>query len=600
MQSLELQPAEARSFEKVVAAAAATWGEEAVLQALRAPPAEQELEPEPEPEPEPEQAAPADDAAADEEVVADDWDATSDEEQASDAADDWDASSASEDEERPAKESDAPAALPVDPALAAAASDSAEAFVKQQRRPKFVSMLEHRRTLPAFAAAPELGRLLDAHDVLLVSGATGCGKSTQLPQLILDRALRASPPPHCSVLVTQPRRLAAIGLAERVAAERDEECGRGSVGFAIRGESRRCASTRILYCTVGVLLKQLEAQEAEDGPPSNGAQSFAAVTHIVVDEVHERSVDVDLLLLYLRRAHLQHAQGSRARGAPPPKLVLMSATTETERLAAYFGAATAPVGRLNIEGRTFPVERRYLEDAVVRSGYLLRSDQIGGQRRNAPRRGQQQTYARQRSLEDSIAVEGGDRSVAEIEVGAAASDWMRNLGERGMLQLLNDAAAAAGAADGDSADSTGQEYTHTPTTVETLRSMDLAVVNVDLVVALAAKLVEEITGASASTNADDAASSQDVRRSVETGGSSSQNGGAVLIFLPGIKEIEDSLAAMSNHSLLGDSTACALFKLHSSVSMEEQVRKRISFAPYHSKHECFAKTYLGQTLGNHL
>ena len=278
----------------------------------------------------------------------------------------------------------------------------------------------------------------------------------------------------------------------------------------------------------------------------------------------------------------------------------MSATTETERLAAYFGAATAPVGRLNIEGRTFPVERRYLEDAVVRSGYLLRSDQIGGQRRNAPRRGQQQTYARQRSLEDTIAVEGGDRSVAEIEVGAAASDWMRNLGERGMLQLLNDAAAAAGAADGDSADSTGQEYTHTPTTVETLRSMDLAVANVDLVVALAAKLVEEITGASASTNADDAMSSQDVRRSVETGGSSRQNSGAVLIFLPGIKEIEDSLAAMSNHSLLGDSTACALFKLHSSVSMEEQVRKRISFAPYHSKHECFAKTYLGQTLGNHL
>ena len=554
MQPLELQPAQVRALDRAVAAAAATWGDSELLRALqvRAAPGT------PEPAPEPAQPVLSGDAAADDEV-ADEWDASEEEEaeQHVNGVDDWDASSSAEEDGATGESAAAPpaAAATVEPSLAAAALDSAAAFAEQRQRPKFIGMLEQRRALPAFAAAAELGALLDAHNVLLVSGATGCGKSTQIPQLVLERALCASPPQHCSVIVTQPRRLAAIGLAERVAAERAEECGAGTVGFAIRGDHRRCASTRILYCTVGVLLKRLEArEESEDG--HRGLQSLAAVTHIVVDEVHERSVEVDLLLLYLRRAHALHARGD---GPQPPKLVLMSATTETVKLAAYFSTeinATVPVGRLHIEGRTFPVKRHYLEDAVLKSGYRLDYDQVSaaglsGNARRTVHRGRQQNYARQSVLEDDTRADEYDCS--DCKIGAGAEGWMRDLGEKGMLHVLNDAAGE-------------QCEHHTQETVQTLRSMDLAVVNIDLVVLLAAKLVEEIAKAA---NVNDVCASQDVRTASQDE-TALPSAGAVLIFLPGIKEIEDTLAAMSNHIVLGDPAACALFKLHSSVSMDQQ------------------------------
>eukprot|EP01043_Picozoa_sp_COSAG02_P013731 COSAG02_NODE_554_length_20414_cov_67.356535_22_plen_1176_part_00 len=554
---LELQPAQLKALDRVVAKAAAAWGDAELLRALEVRAAEVARTPEPSPEPEVQPGCSEIQLTAAEDEIADDWDTSAEEEaeQHDNIDDHWDASSSAE-EDRSTAEAAAVLRVAgpiVNPELATAALDSAAAFAEQQRRPTFIAMLAHRRVLPAFAAASELGRLMDVHDVLIVSGATGCGKSTQIPQLILERALCASPPQHCSVIVTQPRRIAAIGLAERVASERDEECGAGSVGFAIRGEHRRCESTRILYCTVGILLKRLEGREEEH--LSCGSQSLAAVTHIVVDEVHERSVEMDLLLLYLRRAHVQHARGI---APPPPKLVLMSATTETEKLAAYFSTeinSAVPVGRLNIEGRTFPVQRHYLEDAVLSSGYSLRYDQIGtaatsSNRRRMMQRGQQQNHERQNTVEDTCAVEVDFSSASTI--GAAAEQWMRDLGEKGMLHVLNDVAG-------------GGRQDHTHKTVQTLRSMDLTVVNVDLVVLLAAKLVEDMQ----CTNVVDVCTSQDVRTECEDE-TVNAGAGAVLVFLPGIKEIEDSLAAMSNHSVLGDPAVCALFKLHSSVSMEEQ------------------------------
>ena len=160
--------------------------------------------------------------------------------------------------------------------------------------------------LPAFEHREAiLGAICDSK-VALLRGATGCGKSTQLPKcLLLECAATTTP---CSIVVTQPRRLAAMALAERVSSELGEEKVGGVCGYRIRGESRCSARTCLTFVTTGVILRQLE-----DDP------LLERVTHLIVDEVHERSVDTDLLLLVLRRAI---ANGTTA------KILLMSATVD--------------------------------------------------------------------------------------------------------------------------------------------------------------------------------------------------------------------------------------------------------------------------------
>lgn len=97
-------------------------------------------------------------------------------------------------------------------------------------------------------------------------------------------------PKDAKIVVAQPRRLAATGVAARVADERGEgKPGQRSVGFVVRGEVAMCNSTRLMFCTTGVLLRQLQAEGALD-----------SVTHIVVDEVHERHLDTDVLLGLLK------------------------------------------------------------------------------------------------------------------------------------------------------------------------------------------------------------------------------------------------------------------------------------------------------------
>jgi ATP-dependent RNA helicase DHX57 len=178
------------------------------------------------------------------------------------------------------------------------------------------------------------------------AGETGCGKTTQVPQFLLDEA--AASGQRCSIVCTQPRRISAIGVAERVAAERCERIG-GVVGFSIRLESATSATTRLLFCTTGILLRRLE-----DDP------QLATVSHVIVDEVHERSMESDFLLMVLRGLL------TRRRDL---KLVLMSATINASLFADYFGAGTPTI---SIPGRTFPVTALYLEDALELTGHRVR------------------------------------------------------------------------------------------------------------------------------------------------------------------------------------------------------------------------------------
>ena len=118
---------------------------------------------------------------------------------------------------------------------------------------------------------------------------TGCGKSTQVPQYILDDwMVNASENRHCNIVCTQPRRISAMGVAERVAAERNEKVG-NVVGYQIRLESKTSAMTRLLFCTTGILLRRLESDT-----------ELGLVTHVIVDEVHERSEESDFLLMILK------------------------------------------------------------------------------------------------------------------------------------------------------------------------------------------------------------------------------------------------------------------------------------------------------------
>ena len=113
-------------------------------------------------------------------------------------------------------------------------------------------MVGCREALPATAAREAVLSAVSSNDVTIISGGTGCGKSTQVPQFLLDTIIENDRAGHESVLCAQPRRIAAVSVAERVVMER---CETSSVGYAIRMESQRSAETRLLFCTTGVLLR---------------------------------------------------------------------------------------------------------------------------------------------------------------------------------------------------------------------------------------------------------------------------------------------------------------------------------------------------------
>lgn len=179
--------------------------------------------------------------------------------------------------------------------------------------------------------------------VTVVVGAAGCGKSTRAPTAIL-RHYGA----RTTAIVSEPRRVAAIGLAERVANELGEEVGQ-TVGYQVRLHSKPpkppCGS--ILYCTSGVLLRRLQTNPGLEG-----------CSHVIIDEAHERDVNTDVTLLLLKRAlHIN----------PDLKIVIMSATLDTQIFTRYF----EPCPVVEVPGRTFPVQISYLEDIEKKFGIKL-------------------------------------------------------------------------------------------------------------------------------------------------------------------------------------------------------------------------------------
>ncbi|KEF61554.1 uncharacterized protein A1O9_03121 [Exophiala aquamarina CBS 119918] len=210
-------------------------------------------------------------------------------------------------------------------------------------RPAFARMLEIRQQLPVHSYKDVILDCVNNNAVSVICAETGAGKSSGIPVLLLEQDFIGGT--DCRILVTQPRRISAITLARRVSQEigearNDIGTTRSLVGYAIRMESKTSSNTRITYATTGVLLRMLE--ESPD---------LEELDYLVLDEVHERTMDLDLLFIALRK--LQQRRNTL-------KIILMSATVDAKKFSDYFGGA--PV--LDLPGRTFPVEVGYLEDAV--------------------------------------------------------------------------------------------------------------------------------------------------------------------------------------------------------------------------------------------
>lgn len=232
-----------------------------------------------------------------------------------------------------------------------------EQWLRRQESSSWKDMLSKRQRLPAWKMREAIIGTVKSNHVTIISGETGSGKSTQSMQFVLDDLYANGLGGCANMIVTQPRRISALGLADRVAEERCSRVG-DEIGYAIRGESRRSKDTRITFVTTGVLLRRLQTS---GGRVEDVAASLADVSHVVIDEVHERSLDTDFLLNLIR--DVMKAKKDML------KLILMSATLDAATFKNYFASEGLDVGMVEIEGRTFPVDEFYLDDVIRMTGY---------------------------------------------------------------------------------------------------------------------------------------------------------------------------------------------------------------------------------------
>ncbi|KAK9283052.1 hypothetical protein L1049_011280 [Liquidambar formosana] len=217
-----------------------------------------------------------------------------------------------------------------------------------QESPEGKKMLDFRKSLPAFKEMERLLQAIARNQVIVISGETGCGKTTQLPQYILESEVESGRGAFCSIICTQPRRISAMAVAERVSAERGEPLGE-TVGYKVRLEGMKGKNTHLLFCTSGILLRRLLSDRNLNG-----------ITHVFVDEIHERGMNEDFLLIVLKDL-LPRRRDLR--------LILMSATLNAELFSNFFGGAPT----IHIPGFTYPVRAHFLEDVLEITGYKMTS-----------------------------------------------------------------------------------------------------------------------------------------------------------------------------------------------------------------------------------
>ena len=219
---------------------------------------------------------------------------------------------------------------PDDHKLAALATEIEASAARRRARAEAKPPIRLDESLPIAACADDIVKLIREHQVVVIAGETGSGKTTQLPKLCLAAGRGEAGLIGC----TQPRRLAARSVARRVAEELGTQIG-DQVGFQVRFTDQVSERTLVKFMTDGILLAETQ-----------GDPWLSAYDTIIIDEAHERSLNIDFLLGYLKRLALKR---------PELKIIVTSATIDTARFAEHFGGA--PV--VSVEGRAYPVELRW-------------------------------------------------------------------------------------------------------------------------------------------------------------------------------------------------------------------------------------------------
>src|SRR5260221_5148245 len=214
------------------------------------------------------------------------------------------------------------------------ADEVARSIAKREARAADKPALTYPPELPVAQRAAEIERAIRAHQVVIVCGETGSGKTTQLPKI----CLAAGRGERGLIGHTQPRRIAARAVASRIAQELGQSVG-DAVGYKVRFTDHTKPDAYIKLMTDGILLAETQ-----------GDRHLEAYDTIIVDEAHERSLNIDFLLGYLKQL---------LRTRPDLKVVITSATLDAQRFAAHFETCGRPAPVIEVSGRVFPVDVRY-------------------------------------------------------------------------------------------------------------------------------------------------------------------------------------------------------------------------------------------------
>jgi len=356
-------------------------------------------------------------------------------------------------------------------------------IVDEHRREKHA---QTRSKLPVAFRKQHILDTIGKNQVVVLSGATGSGKSTQVPQFLLDHQQQALQRPY--IVVTQPRKVAAISLAQRVAAERGcpPPGSKGSsVGYMVRSDRRvDIRSCRIIYMTIGILLRMLVQPQSDKHPVDNDENlvpilSIKTISHLIIDEVHERDVSTDFTLTLLKSVI-----GAKSPQNSVPRLVLMSATASSDLFIKYFTTnGVSPMG-VEVPGKTSPVKTNWLLDCEKFSGRTM--------------------ITRNKESKLNESVNGNSSSSDDLSPRA--------------IDKIDD----------------------------------------KFVRSLIVKIIEQ---------------QQSEGLLQKTSNGQDRAAGAVLVFLPGLGEIESlSRCLREKETIVGDRSLCKIAKLHSSISKSEQGR----------------------------
>ncbi|KAJ1970166.1 hypothetical protein IWQ62_000135 [Dispira parvispora] len=449
--------------------------------------------------------------------------------------------------------------------------DQQRTLNNRRAAPSFSSIGRVKAELPVAQFQTTIQATLRDHPIIIIKGETGCGKSTQVPQYLIENILQTPDSDRQHVLCTQPRRISAMSIAARVS----QELGEGShmlgtaqslVGYQIRLGSRTHPRNLLTFCTTGILLRRLETDP-----------NLVGVSHVILDEIQERTLDLDFLMLILKRL---------VQRRPDFRLVLMSATVDETLFQTYFDQC--PI--IKVPGRTFPVRAFHLEDVLHLTKYAVDP---------------WSPYCVQPSGGDgqSTAVrlkgKGGKRYQVSLswepdELEVAGDDDLGGSDEDTAVSETDDTEL-------DSQSSTADPSSTSPETALNRNPVTLVqvghrksdprlpsvtlnelVVNLDLIM----HLLECLCPDEQTLNCPLRGQSDII--------SASQHG-AILVFLPGIAQIRSLYDTLLASSWFGDRRRFRIFPLHSSLSSEEQQAVFQVFSPELNVRKIVLATNIAET-----